>query len=217
MPSPLQIAVAFGGLARDGDLLVHAGASLTRAAAGFALSVIAGTALGISMARSRRLERFVQPLASLVYPLPKSALIPVLMIWLGIGDVSKIAVIFLGTILPVLVSAHHGARGIDRFVIWSARNCGTSERALLFRIILPAALPDILSGVRMALALTFVLLVSSELLVAQSGLGYLISSFGEGGHYPAMFAVVLTVSALGFLADRLFLLVMKGLLRWRDA
>jgi NitT/TauT family transport system permease protein len=217
VPSPLQIAGALGGLLRDGDLLVHAGASLARAAAGFALSVAVGIALGVAMARSRALERFVQPLARLVYPLPKSALIPVLMIWLGIGDASKIAVIFLGTILPVLVSAHQGARGVDRFLVWSARSCGTSERALLLRVILPAALPDILSGVRMALALTFVLLVSSELLVARSGLGYLISTFGEGGQYPAMFAVVLTVSALGFLADRLFLLVMQRLLRWRDA
>ncbi len=216
VPAPSEIAGALGDLVRDGDLFAHARASLGRGAAGFGLSVLVGTALGVAMARFRAIERFFQPLVTAVYPLPKSALIPVLMIWLGIGDASKIAVIFLGSLLPVLVSAYNGVRGVDRFLVWSARNCGTSGPRLLLKVVLPAAMPDILAGIRIALALSFVLLVSSELLVARDGLGYLISFAGEGGRYPAMFGVAITVSLLGFIADRLFLRMMRTILRWRE-
>jgi ABC-type nitrate/sulfonate/bicarbonate transport system permease component len=161
-------------------------------------------------------ERVVQPLVNVTYPLPKSALIPLLMIWLGIGDTAKVAVVFLGTVLPVIVGAYHGVRGVDHFLVWSARSCGTAGPRLVLRVLLPAALPDILAGVRTALALSFVLLISSELLVATNGLGHLISLLGEGGQYPEMFAVALLVCALGFGADRLFLGAMRWLLRWRE-
>jgi len=194
VPAPAAIVAALVRLTAEGDLLANAGASLWRGAAGFALSAAAGTALGTVMARVPAVERFVQPLVTLTFPLPKSALIPVLMIWLGIGDASKIAVIFLGTLLPVVVSAYNGVRGVDPFVVWSARNCGTSGVRLVLRVVIPAALPDILAGVRMALALTFVLLVSAELLVARDGLGYLISLLGEGGQYPGMFGAAIVVS-----------------------
>jgi NitT/TauT family transport system permease protein len=215
VPAPSDVLRALGELLAGGELLLHAGRSLGRAACGIVLSVLAGTALGVGMARLPTLERFAGPLITLTFPLPKSALIPVLMIWLGIGDVSKIAVIVLGTLLPVVVSAYNGVRGVDPFVEWSARNCGTVGLRLTWKIIVPAALPDILSGVRMALALAFVLLVSSELLVARDGLGHLISLLGEGGQYPGMFAVAFVVGGLGFAADRLYLAWMRRVLRWR--
>lgn len=216
VPLPSAIARALVDLVRGADLLANAALSLWRAAAGLALSVVVGTALGIGMARWRALERFVQPLVTVTYPIPKSALIPVLMIWLGIGDAAKIAVVFLGTLLPVIVGAYNGVRGVDHFLVWSAQNCGTAGPRLVRRVIIPAALPEILAGVRVALALSFVLFVSAELLVARDGLGFLISLLGEGGQYPRMFAVAMVVGALGFVADRLFLASMRRLLRWRE-
>jgi NitT/TauT family transport system permease protein len=217
VPLPSSIGVAFARLATSADLAFDTGVSLWRGGAGLALSVGVGTALGVAMARVRWVERVVQPLVSVTYPLPKSALIPLLMIWLGIGDAAKVAVVFLGTVLPVIVGAYHGVRGVDHFLVWSARSCGTTGPRLMLRVMLPAALPDILAGVRTALALSFVLLISSELLVATNGLGHLISLLGEAGQYPEMFAVALLVCALGFGADRLFLTGRRWLLRWRES
>jgi NitT/TauT family transport system permease protein len=216
VPLPSVISRAFVRLAMGADLGTNAVLSLWRATAGLGLSVMVGTALGVAMARLRAVERAVQPLVSVTYPLPKSALIPLLMIWLGIGDAAKVAVIFLGTLLPVIVGAYHGVRGVDPFLVWSAQNCGTTGIRLMARVMLPAALPDILAGIRTALALAFVLLVSSELLVARDGLGHLISLLGEAGQYPEMFAVALLVCGLGFAADRGFLAAMRWLLRWRE-
>ena len=216
VPLPSTIAAAFVRLASSADLAFDTAASLWRGAAGLALSVLFGTLLGVAMARLRWVERVAQPLVSVTYTLPKSALIPLLMIWLGIGDTAKVAVVFLGTVLPVIVGAYHGVRGVDHFLVWSAQSCGTAGPRLVLRVMLPAALPDILSGVRTALALSFVLLISSELLVASNGLGHLISLLGEGGQYPEMFAVALLVCGLGFGADRLFLAAMRWLLRWRE-
>jgi ABC-type nitrate/sulfonate/bicarbonate transport system permease component len=148
--------------------------------------------------------------------MPKSALIPVMVLWLGFGDASKIVLIFLGCLLPVALSAFNGARGVERTLIWSARSFGAGRFALIGDVILPGALPDILSGIRIALATSFVLLVSSELVAARRGLGFMIGMLGDGGVYDAMFATVLTIAVLGFLADRLYLMFTHRMLRWRE-
>lgn len=199
----------------QGDLLPHLGASLWRQAVGFLLSVVVGTGLGIGMARFPSLQSFCEPLLTLTYPIPKQALIPVFMIWLGIGHASKIAVIFMGCLIPIVISAFHGARGVDPYLIWSATNLGTSRRRLWWRLIVPAALPDILSGIRIALSLSFILLVTSEILAARAGLGYLSFFLGESGAYEEMFAVVLTVILLGYAADRAYHWLMRRLLVWQ--
>ena len=100
--------------------------------------------------------------------------------------------------------------------IWSARSLGASRTAVLLQVVLPSALPEILAGIRTALAFAFVLLVATELIVARQGLGYMIGWLGDGGVYDAMFAVVLTVACLGFAADRSYLLLIKRMLRWRE-
>jgi ABC-type nitrate/sulfonate/bicarbonate transport system permease component len=152
----------------------------------------------------------------MLYPMPKSALIPITVLWLGFGDGSKILLIFLGCMLPVTLGAFNGARSSDQALVWSARSMGASRARVLWDVVLPSAMPEILTGIRTALALSFVLLVSSELIVARSGLGYLIGFLGEGGVYDAMFAVVLTVAFLGFFADRLYQLLVERLLQWRE-
>jgi ABC-type nitrate/sulfonate/bicarbonate transport system permease component len=140
----------------------------------------------------------------------------VTVIWLGFGDGSKILLIFLGCMLPVTLGAFNGARSSDRTLIWSARSMGASRLRMLWDVVVPSAMPELLNGVRTALALSFILLVSSELIVARKGLGYLIGYFGADGTYEAMFAVVLTVAFLGFAADRLYQLLMDRMLRWRE-
>ena len=199
-----------------GDLGRQGLSSLEDLVAGLGLGVVVGVVLGILMAWYRPVEILVNPLVRILYPLPRSALIPVMILWLGLGAASKIASVFLGCLLPVVLSAYNGARGVDQVLVWSALAAGASRRRVLWEVVLPAAMPEILAGVRNALALSFILLVAAEFLIGQRGLGYLISFLGEGGVYDAMFAGVVTVSAVGFFADRLYLMLMGWMLRWRE-
>jgi NitT/TauT family transport system permease protein len=215
LPPLSAVLRAWTALLRDGDLAVNGLSSLQNLTAGLVLAIVFGVALGILMAWYRPVEILVNPLVRVLYPLPRSALIPVMILWFGLGAGSKIAAVFLGCLLPVVIGAFNGARGVEHVLVWSALAAGAKPREVLWDVVVPAAMPEILAGIRNALALSFILLVAAEFLVSQRGMGYLISSFGEAGAYDAMFAGVLTVSAVGFLADRLYLALMGWALRWR--
>jgi NitT/TauT family transport system permease protein len=213
---PLSVVLAaLFKLGIDGDLLGNGLQSLWRLAAGLGLAIVIGVPLGAAMASWRLVNVLVAPLARALYPMPKSALIPVLLLWLGLGNASKITLIFLGCLLPVLMSSYNGVRGVEKVMLWSARSFGRGPFAVVFGVALPAAMPDVLAGIRSALALSFVLLVSSEFLMSRDGLGHLISFLGDAGAYSPMFAAVIVVATMGFVADRLFLGVMRRMLAWR--
>jgi NitT/TauT family transport system permease protein len=216
LPSLTQVAAAWLELLKDGDLVVNGRSSLYRGGVGLGLSIVIGAALGIFMAWWRPLNVLLSPLVEIFYPMPKSALIPVTVIWLGFGDGSKILLIFLGCMLPVTIGAYNGARGADRALVWSARSMGAGRLRMLWDVVVPSALPELLNGIRTALALSFILLVSSELIVAQKGFGYLIGYLGANGSYEGMYAVVLTVALLGFAADRAYQMLMQWLLQWQE-
>jgi len=216
LPPLTGVLGAWVDLIRDGELVTNGASSLYRAGAGLALAIVIGAALGVFMAWWRPVDALVSPLVELFYPMPKSALIPVTVLWLGFGDGSKILLIFLGCMLPVTLGAFNGARGSDRVLVWSARSMGASRLRILRDVVLPSAMPELLNGMRTALALAFILLVSSELIAAQRGFGYLIGYLGSNGSYEGMFAVVLTVALLGFAADRFYQLLTQRLLQWRE-
>ena len=216
LPSLTAVGQAWVELVQDGELITNGAASLYRAGVGLALSIVIGAALGILMAWWRPLNIVMAPLVEIFYPIPKSALIPVTVIWLGFGDGSKILLIFLGCMLPVTIGAFNGARGSDRALVWSARSMGAGRLRMLWDVVVPSAMPEMLNGIRTALALSFILLVSSELIVSQKGFGYLIGFLGASGAYEGMFAVVLTVAFLGFAADRIYMMITRRALAWRD-
>jgi NitT/TauT family transport system permease protein len=216
LPALDRVIAAWWGLLASGDLVNNAIVSLSRGAAGLGLAIVCGTVLGVLMAWYKPVRTALNPLVQAVYPMPKSALIPVVVLWLGFGSASKIVLIFIGCMLPVTLSAFNGARGTEQVLIWSARSLGASRTTTLLQVVLPSALPEILTGIRTALAFAFVLLVATELIVARQGLGYMIGWLGDGGVYDAMFAVVLTVALLGFAADRSYLMLMRRVLRWRE-
>jgi NitT/TauT family transport system permease protein len=216
LPPPSAVIVTWFDLVRSGDLVGNGAASLYRGAAGLGLAIVIGSVLGIMMAWWRAANVLLGPLVEILYPMPKSALIPVTVIWLGFGDGSKILLIFLGCMLPVTIGAFNGARGSDRALVWSARSMGASRLRMLWDVVVPSAMPELMNGIRTALALSFILLVSSELIVSRQGFGYLIGSLGDDGAYEPMFAVVLTVAFLGFAADRAFQAGMRRMLRWQD-
>ena len=216
LPPLSTVAAAWVDLLKDGELVSNGAASLWRTGAGLALAIAVGAALGIFMAWWRPVNVLLSPLVEMFYPMPKSALIPVTVLWLGFGNGSKILLIFLGCMLPVTIGAFNGARSSEQALVWSARSMGANRLRMLWDVVVPSAMPELLNGIRTALALSFILLVSSELIAAREGLGYLIGFLGASGTYDAMFAVVLTVALLGFIADRIYLVLMQRMLRWRE-
>ena len=216
LPPLSTVVVAWIELLKDGELVGNGAASLWRTGAGLTLAILIGAGLGIFMAWWRPVHVLLSPLVEMFYPMPKSALIPVTVLWLGFGNSSKILLIFLGCMLPVTIGAFNGARSSEQVLVWSARSMGANRLRMLWDVVVPSAMPELLNGIRTALALSFILLVSSELIAAREGLGYLIGFLGASGTYDAMFAVVLTVALLGFVTDRIYLLVMKRMLRWQE-
>jgi ABC-type nitrate/sulfonate/bicarbonate transport system permease component len=216
LPPLSDVAAAWVEMIRSGELITNGASSLWRAGVGLLLAIIVGAVLGIAMAWWRPVNALLGPLVEMFYPMPKSALIPVTVLWLGFGDGSKILLIFLGCMLPVTIGAFNGARGSDQALVWSARSMGASRMRMLWDVVVPSALPELLNGIRTALALSFILLVSSELIVARQGFGYLIGFLGANGTYDAMFAVVLTVGFVGFAADRAYQAFMHRVLLWRE-
>ena len=216
LPPLSSVIAAWVDLIKSGELVANGASSLYRAGAGLGLSIVVGTVLGILMAWWRPVNALLSPIVEVFYPMPKSALIPVTVLWLGFGDGSKILLIFLGCMLPVTIGAFNGARSSDQALVWSARSMGANRTRMLLDVVLPSAMPELLNGIRTALALSFILLVSSELIVARQGFGYLIGFLGANGSYEPMFAVVLTVAFLGFAADRVYQVIVRRALLWRE-
>jgi NitT/TauT family transport system permease protein len=215
-PSLAHTLTGFWRLLTQNDLLRHAEISLFRQMSGFLLAGSIGIILGVAMATSPWTRFAVAPIVKLTYPLPKSALIPLFILWLGIGNASKVGAVFLGALLPVVISAYNSARGVNVALVWSAWSLGTPRWLIPWKVVLPAAMPEILSGLRIALALSFTLMVSAEFLISGEGLGYLISQLGENGDYPGMFAAVLAVTLIGVAADRSFVAFSRWVLRWTE-
>lgn len=216
LPPFTTVIAAWWELLHTQAYYYNVGMSLWRGAVGFAAATVSGLTLGVLMAWYKGVNLTIGPIVQLFYPMPKSALIPLTILWFGLGHMSKIFLIFLGCLLPILLNTYNGVRGTDRTLLWSSYSLGASRTAVLWDVGLRSAVPDILAGMRTALALGFVLLISSELMIANEGLGYLIRLLGDGGLYARMFAVIMTVMLLGFTADRLFLAFTRWMLRWRQ-
>ena len=143
---PLSDVIKSGiDMIRDGELVTNGLTSLYRAAAGLGLAVVIGAILGLAMAWWKPVNVLLAPIVEIFYPLPKSALIPVTVIWLGFGDGSKILLIFLGCMLPVTVGAFNGARSSEQVLVWSARSMGASKLRMLWDVVVPSAMPELLT------------------------------------------------------------------------
>lgn len=216
LPKFSTVIVALWHLAGTFQFLGDVWTSIYQTAIGFGLAVLFGVALGVGMARIRAAELALHSIVTLWYSVPVIALFPLLAFVLKLGDQLQISIILLGSVLPVIVASFNAARGVDHYLVWSALNMGTSRHRVLWKIVIPAAMPEILSGIRVTLALSFVLMVASEQLGATGGLGSFTLIAGENGFYSGMFAGILVVATMGFLADRLYLVLIQHLLRWQE-
>lgn len=215
-PFSRVIATIYRELFISGELLMHMGYSLARAGTGFGMAAVVGISLGVLMGRSRAVESFVDPLISVIFPTPKLALFPLMMVFLGIGDGSKIALIFLGCFFPIVINTYTGVKSVDKYFIWNARTKGASNVQVLRTVVLPAALPMIFSGLRVATSTAFLLIVASELIASNEGLGYLILYAQRSFNPELMYGGIILISAMGFAADRLLLALGRWLFSWQD-
>jgi ABC-type nitrate/sulfonate/bicarbonate transport system permease component len=213
--APSVIAASLAQLAASGDLWPHLVASLFRVAIGLLIGATAGTLIGLLAGVKRPVELYFDPLISLTYPVPKIAILPILIAWLGLGDASKIAIIVAAIFYPCFINSYYGAKGVSPNHLRAAWNMGASQGRVFWRVILPSALPQILAGLRIALALSFIILFAAEMIGARAGLGYLIIFAEENLRFDIMWASLVTIAILGFIADRSLLALRLRLLAGR--
>jgi NitT/TauT family transport system permease protein len=215
-PTALDALRAVPSILGDKESLVNFAASLRRMAIGFGLAVAVSIPLGLLMGRSRAVASFFNPLLMVIYPVPKAALMPIIMLWLGIGDVAKTLVIFLGVSLPVIYHSFEGAKAVEEKMLWSGAAMGLSAPQRLIRIVLPAALPEILTGCRTGLVLALITMITSEMIARQSGAGNILFNALDMGQYDTVFAMIIIVGAMGIGLDALFERMRARLVRWSE-
>jgi len=203
LSTPTAILAALWEIARTGELFTALAASLYRVAAGFVLGTAGGMLAGLAAG-------IFDPLVSFLYAIPKVAFLPVLLLLLGLGHASKIALIGFSCFFPVFIASRHAVLSVNKLFVWAAQNMGAPPRAIFFRVIIPGAAPQLFAGFRIALAHAFVVLFAAELIGSKAGLGTIISYAEEWVRFDLMFAGILCFATLGFLGDRLLLAI-----RWR--
>ena len=215
-PFSISIKALVEGLFINGDIWLHIEMSLFRAGAGLVSSIVVGTAIGLLMARYAPVNSFLDPLISIIFPTPKLALFPILIFWFGIGQVSKIFLIAMTCFFPVVVNTYAGVKNVDKYLIWNALTKGASGSQVLWKVILPAAMPFIFTGIRVASSFAFILIVASEMIAANDGLGFFIIAAERTFNSDVMFAGIMLIGMLGFGVDRFILYLQKRLFVWRD-
>jgi NitT/TauT family transport system permease protein len=215
-PTALESIRAIPSLLGDPETLINFAASLRRMAIGFGIAVAVSMPLGLLMGRSRAVASFFNPLLMVIYPVPKAALMPIIMLWLGVGDLAKTLVIFLGVSLPVIYHSFEGAKAVEEKMLWSGAAMGLTAAQRLVRIVLPAALPEILTGCRTGLVLALITMVTSEMIARQSGAGNILFNALDMGQYDTVFAMIIIIGALGICLDAAFERLRRRLVRWSD-
>ena len=195
-------------------LLTEAWTSLTRALGGFALAAVSGILLGIVMGRSLLVAAILDPLFSGTYAVPKLALFPIFIFVFGIGSLSKVALVFLECLYPIVIMTYHGARDVNRALLWSAQNMGASRATLLRRVVIPATTPYIFAGFRVAVPVAMIVVVITEMVSSADGLGYQVIYALSSLRTDRMLAVVVVIAALGYLLDKAVVLARDRLIYW---
>ena len=215
--SPLEIARYFIEALRSGELLPHIGASLVRSLPGFLIGSFVGVLLGLLAGVARSVDQLLSPVVFFTYPVPKIVVLPIVMLWIGIGDASKIAVIALACFYPCFINAYYGARGTATVMVWSGLNMGARRAQIFRKVVVPGALPLVFAGLRVALALSFILLFSTEMINARSGLGFLIRQSESSLRFDLMYVAIVAVAVLGYASDQLLLVIRRRVLAWQEA
>jgi ABC-type nitrate/sulfonate/bicarbonate transport system permease component len=209
-----SILSAWWELALSGELVSELMPSLWRMFAGYFIGVVLGIGLGMLMGYFRFFYNLLEPITEVLRPIPSPAYLPIAILFLGIDDQMKIFMIAFASVFPVLLNTYSGVRGVDPIQLQTARTFGLSGRKLLWQVVLPAAAPYIFTGMRVSLAVALIVMVISEMVAASNGVGYFILSAQRGFKIRDMFAGILTLAALGYLLNRLFVAIESRVLAW---
>ncbi|GAB5435234.1 ABC transporter permease [Falsiruegeria mediterranea] len=215
LPRPSDVGATLLDLAQSGVLWTHLGPSLTRLIVGSLLGVSAGIGIGVLIGLFSYVRAGLVPVVAAIFPIPKIALLPLFVIWFGIDEGSKYALIALGTFTPTIVATYGAVDNVDRGLIRMGQSFGLSWLSIVRKIVLPGALPGILSGLRVSLAIGIILLVAAEMLGAEYGVGAYILQAGSLYDLERLFAGVVILSALGVLTSWIIGKFEKRLLAWR--
>jgi len=215
VPAPSAIVETLWQLGGD-RLGRHIGASSLRVFAGFAIGAALALVLGAAMGLSRRLDALLDPSFQALRAIPSLAWVPVLLLWMGIDEAPKITLVAIGAFFPVHLSVVAGIRGVDRKLVELGEVNRLSRSALFVRILLPASLPQIFTGLRTGLSLAWMFMVAAELIAATRGLGYLLSDGRETGRPDLVFGAILLLALLGKLSDSVLKAIESRVLAWRD-
>ena len=196
------------------EMLLEIQVSLERALGGFALAAAVGILLGIVMGRSRFVAALLDPLFSGTYAVPKLALFPIFIFVFGIGSLSKVALVFLECLYPIVIMTCAGARGVNRALLWSAQNMGASRGEILRRVVIPASAPFIFAGFRVAMPVAMIVVVITEMVASADGLGYQVIYAMSSLRTDRMLAVVIVIAALGYALDKAVVLLRDRLIYW---
>jgi sulfonate transport system permease protein len=216
MPPPSRVADTLFKLARSGELLTHSVATLSRVGVGFAIGAIAGTLAGAICGASVMIRRLLDPMIQALRAIPSIAWVPLFILWLGIFENSKIMLIAVGVFFPVYLGVLGAIASVDRKLVEVGRAFRLSRAALVFRILLPAALPEWLTALRSGLGLGFMFVVAAEFMGASEGLGYLLVDGQQLGKPDQILAAILAFAILGKTCDAMLVLVTTPLLTWQD-
>ncbi|MBY5461887.1 ABC transporter permease [Rhizobium leguminosarum] len=216
MPPPSKILYTVYALAASGDLATHVGATLRRVAIGFAFGSLAGTALGALTGYSRPLARLLDPTLQALRAIPSIAWVPLFILWFGIFEASKVALIAVGVFFPVYLGVYGAVVGVDRRIVEVGRVFRLSGFELIRLILLPAVLPDFILALRAGLGLGWMFVVAAEFMGASEGLGYLLVDGQQLGKPDQILAAILIFAVVGKATDSLLLIASAPFLRWRD-
>jgi ABC-type nitrate/sulfonate/bicarbonate transport system permease component len=216
LPTFSAVAQRIYADAATGELWHNLGATMFRALTGFAIAAIAGVGLGATMARNRLVRWFFDPIISVGFPMPKIAFLPIIILWLGVYDVSKISVVVVDAIFPVVTATLAGLAGVERELIWSGRNMGASERELMWQVALPAALPQILTGLQVALPIALILAIIAEMAMGGYGLGGAMMSASRFADSRGVFAGIVEIAIVGYALIKAMALIRRRLLVWHQ-
>ncbi|TDC88730.1 ABC transporter permease [Actinomadura sp. 7K507] len=216
VPPFSRVLAETGAVLTDPAFASEVGGSAYRWGLGFALAVLTGVPLGIVMARSSLVRRAVEPVLTMSYPVPKVALTLVLVLLFGAGTTARVIIVVLACLIPIVIASFHGAGAVPPQLAWSARGLGTSRAGVLVRVVLPAALPQVLSGMRMAIGVSIFALMAAELMIRQSGIGAYLFGYYDQGDTLRVWATATVIAGIGFLLDTAYVQAVRRALRWLD-
>jgi len=214
LPAPSLVFQTLYEMVVSGEVPYHTAMSMGRAATGYIAAAVIGIGLGLLIAWSVIIEDFCDPLIELIRPLSSFALVPILFLWFGVGNTSKIIIIFKSCFFPILLNTISGIKGVDKKLIMAARSLGANGQQLWIRVLIPSALPMIITGLRISTAMAMMSLVGVEMLSSDSGLGFLVIDAQRTFDTKRVFAGITVLSALGFSVDRVARLIQTKLLSW---